>query len=62
MDIVLRAIALMKLKLGYPVKLSNTCQRLLNIKPRSLFRSFVFFKKQNGFRSRDGSNEQISYS
>ena len=29
MDIVLRAIALMKLKLGYPVKLSNTHEMLL---------------------------------
>ena len=29
MAIVLRAIDLKKLKLGYPVKLSNTCQRLL---------------------------------
>ena len=40
MDIVLRAIALMQLKLGYPVKLSNTCQTLLNIHvktPKSFF-------------------------
>ena len=31
MDIVLRVIALKKLKLGYPEKLSKKCQRLLNI-------------------------------
>ena len=30
MDIVLRVIALKKLKLGYPEKLSKKCQRLLN--------------------------------
>ena len=31
MDIVLRVIALKKLKLGYPEKLSKKCQQLLNI-------------------------------
>ena len=31
MDIVLRVIALKKLKLGYPEEQSKKCQRLLNI-------------------------------
>ena len=35
MDIVWRVITLKKLKLGYPVKLSKNCQRLLDIELRS---------------------------
>ena len=52
MGTVLRAIALKKLKLGYPVKLSNTCQRLLNthVKPRILFSVFCLLEEAECFR------------
>ena len=44
MDIVLNVIALKKLKLGYPEKLSKKCQRLLNIELSSQI-YVVWFKR-----------------